>query len=195
MYIGSTGPEGSTTSSTSRRNSIDEALAGYCKNIESLHSCRQLVTVIDDGRAPVEVIERRKRSAAEVVLTVLHAGGKFDDKSYKVSGGSTARRLGRQRPLQAARPPSQARRRHLHQSYERAPLAKLKQVGKTKKTAQITFWPDEENLRADRVQFRNPDPAAARAELSSTAHPDHDHRRPDEQEPRVQYKGGIVREV
>ena len=106
-------------------NSIDEAMAGYCTHIEVTINEDNSITVQDNGRGiPVDEHEKMHKSALEVVMTVLHAGGKFDKGSYKVSG---------------------YRNGHIYQQeYEKGkPLYDVKIVGDTDKTGtRQQFWPD-----------------------------------------------------
>ena len=140
-------------------NSIDESLAGFCDKIEIIIRKDGSVTVQDNGRGiPVDIHPEEKKSALEVVMTVLHAGGKFDKDSYKVSGGlhgvgvSVVNALAEWLKVEVRRDG-----KVYFQEYKKGiPVAKVKEIGKARKNesgTNLTFFPDSEIFSTTEFKF------------------------------------------
>ena len=199
MYIGSTGEIGlHHIVYEVVDNSIDEALAGYCDTVEVAIHLDNSITVIDNGRGiPVDEIKKEKRSAAEVVMTKLHAGGKFDTNAYKVSGGlhgvgvSCVNFLSEHLHLEIWRDG-----KTYEQEYVRGvPVVPLKQTGKTRKRGtKITFLPDsqiftETAFSFDKLSERLREKAFLNKGIRITIK---DEREEPERSHEFYYKGGIA---
>jgi DNA gyrase subunit B len=138
-------------------NSIDEALAGYCDNISVIIHKDNSIEVVDNGRGiPVDMHPVYKKPALEIVLTKLHAGGKFNNDSYKVSGGlhgvgvSVVNGLSKKFNVEVYRD-----NKKYTQTFARGiPLDKLKTAGETKNSGtKIHFWPDDEIFEVTEFNF------------------------------------------
>jgi len=159
MYIGSTGKEGlHHLVYEVVDNSVDEALAGFCTKIKVTLNKDGSVTVDDDGRGiPVEPHPIYKVPAVQIALTKLHAGGKFDKKSYAISGGlhgvgvSCVNALSKKLIVEIKRD-----EKTYQQEYSRGePQTKLKTIGNSEGTGtSITFWPDEEIFSTTIFDFK-----------------------------------------
>ncbi len=151
MYIGSTGKDGlHHLVYEVVDNSIDECLAGFCTVVEIIINKNGSVTVIDDGRGiPVEKHPVYKKSAMEIALTKLHAGGKFDKDAYQISGGLHGVGVSVVNALSIKMIATVKRDRKIYQKEYKIgkPLDDVKVIGKTDKDetgTTITFFPDPE---------------------------------------------------
>lgn len=152
MYIGSTGPRGlHHLVYEIVDNSVDEALAGFCKKIKVTINEDNSITVVDDGRGmPVDMHPKMKIPAVEVIHTVLHAGGKFGGGGYKVSGGlhgvgaSVVNALSTKMTVEISR----GGKVYDIEFSRGKTTRKLNEIGEKKVTgSKTTFWPDPEILK------------------------------------------------
>ncbi|QSX07585.1 DNA topoisomerase (ATP-hydrolyzing) subunit B [Alkalibacter rhizosphaerae] len=158
MYIGSTGSRGlHHLVYEIVDNSIDEALQGYCDNIKVTINKDNSITVVDNGRGiPTGIHPKYKKSAVEVALTMLHAGGKFGGGGYKVSGGLHGVGVSVVNALSESLKVEVKQNGHIYeQNYQRGkPLDDLKEVGDTNRTGTtISFKPDAQIFEADEMEF------------------------------------------
>ncbi len=185
MYIGSTGHRGlHHLVYEVVDNSVDEALAGYCTNIDVTICDDSSVKVVDNGRGiPVKEMPQYGKSAVEIVMTKLHAGGKFGGEGYKVSGGlhgvgvSVVNALSEWLKLEVSRDGHR-----FVQTYERgAPTSDLEKIGSTDASGTtIHFKPGLPDLRRSELQLHRPFATLARGRLPeslSAHHPDRRARR------------------
>jgi DNA gyrase subunit B len=199
MYIGTTGPKGlHHLVYEVVDNSVDEALAGHCTSIEITIHPDNSVTVVDNGRGiPVDNVPKYRKSGVEVVLTVLHAGGKFGGEGYKVSGGlhgvgvSVVNALSSRLEVEVKRDGKIWQQTYAYGK----PSAPLAAAGKSKATGTtVTFWPDDEIFETldfdyDTLATRMRETAFLNKNLKITLTDER------ELEPRVEefrYSGGII---
>lgn len=181
-------------------NSIDEALAGYCKHIQVTINLDGSISVEDDGRGiPTEIHAEEKKSALEVVMTVLHAGGKFDKNTYKVSGGlhgvgvSVVNALSELLEVEVRR-----EGKIFYQKYKRGdPSSSVKTIGKSEKGltgTKVTFLPDgtifkNRSFKFDTISERLRELAFLNSEVTLTI--TNERTKPKEEE-KFHFKGGLI---
>ena len=197
MYIGSTGPRGlHHLVYEVVDNSIDEALGGFCTGIRVVLHKDGSASVVDDGRGiPIDMHPTQKRPAVEVVMTMLHAGGKFDQKAYRVSGGlhgvgvSVVNALSEWLEVTISRGGTVYYQKFLYGK----PTADLKSQGKTKKTGTlIRFMPDKKIFETTEFSFDNLSQRLRELAFLNKGVKIEIHDERSEKEHEFKYDGGIV---